>query len=118
MQLVSGCEPGQSTRRRTTVRVAADAHRFAQQFGDVQHAHRLLLPADQAVEVHQAGHVAGGEHLGAGLLVVGDAVQSHHTRDGFLVDGERAAEAAAFVGPLELGELDAFEPVEQTAAPC
>ena len=49
-----------------------------QNLGDVQHADRFLLAADQAVEVHQAGHVVGGEDFGAGLFVIVQAVESHH----------------------------------------
>ena len=46
--------------------------------GDVQDADRFLLAADQAVEVHQAGHVVGGEDFGAGAFVIVQAIEAHH----------------------------------------
>ena len=65
--------------------------------------------------MHQAGHVGGRQHLGAGLLVVAQAIQSHQRRHRLLVDGERAAKAAALVGPAQLRQLDAVQRREQLA---
>ena len=79
----------------------------------MQHAHRLLLPAKETFEVHEARHVISGEDFGAGLFVIGDAVVAHHAGDGFLGDGERAAETATFVGAFQGRELNAVEFVEQ-----
>ena len=85
------------------------AEGFMEDFGDVEDSDGFLLAADEAVEVHQAGHVGGGEDFGAGLLVIGDAVEAHLAGDGFFGDGEQAAEAAAFVGALELGQFDVLK---------
>ena len=60
----------------------------------------LLLPFDQAVQVHEAGHVHARDHLGAGLFMVGYSIQAHPAGDGCFLDRERTAETAAFIRPL------------------
>ncbi len=56
------------------------------------------LARQQAADVHQAGRVGGGQHLGAGAEHVGDLVGAHRDRGVRVLDRERAAEAAALVG--------------------
>ena len=70
---------------------------------------RLLLAVNETVHVHEAAHVSGRHDFGSGLFVIVDAVEAHHAGDRFFGDGERAAEAAAFVGSLQRDEFDSFE---------
>jgi hypothetical protein len=79
----------------------------------VHDGERQLFPQDQALQVHQAGHVVGGDDFGAGRLVVVQAVEAHHDRDRLFVDGESAAKAAAFVGAGERDEFDSSERAEE-----
>jgi hypothetical protein len=81
----------------------------------VHDALRLIGTADQAVEMHEARHIESGDDLGAGLGVVLDTVASHEAGNGFLSHGEGAAEAAAFIGPGELDDLDATQLREKLA---
>ena len=67
-------------------------------FGDVLHANRFLLAADQSFEVHQARHIGRRQNVRTGSFMVGDAVATHHARNGFFGNGKQAAEAATFVG--------------------
>ncbi len=69
-------------------------------------------------QVHQAAHVVGGEHLRARLFVVGNAVVPHHAGNGLLVHGERAAEAAAFVGAAQLHQFNALRAFPIAIGPC
>ena len=59
-----------------------------------------------------------GDDLGPGALVVGQAVLPHHAGDRLFVHGERAAEAAALVGPGQLDQLDAPRARRGAAGPC
>ena len=72
-------------------------HCFGDDFGEVHDTEREVSAANQAFEVHQAGHISGGEHLSSGLKVIVDAVFAHHGGDACFGDSEGAAEAAAFV---------------------
>ena len=65
----------------------------------------VALPADDPVKMHQARHVATHQHLGAVPPVIGNPIAPHPRRDGGFVDGKGAAEAAAFVGPVERHQL-------------
>lgn len=79
----------------------------------MHHFQRFFLPRDQSVQMHQARHVPGGDDFRAGVFVVVNAVESHHARDRLLGDGERAAEAATFVGPFQVDQLDAVQSLQQ-----
>lgn len=68
-------------------------------------AQRRAVTANQAVQMHQTGHIPGGDHLGAGVQVVEDAVATHQTGDRFFRHGERASETAAFVRTLQFDQL-------------
>ena len=57
--------------------------------------------------MEQAGHVGGGDVLGAMAMEVVDAVIAHLGRDRLVGDAEAAAEAAAFIGPVDLDQLEA-----------
>ena len=69
--------------------------------------HRQLQAVDHALHVEQAGHVGRRDVLGPMAVEVVDAVVAHLGRDRLVGDAEAAAEAAAFVGPVD---LDQFEP--------
>lgn len=86
---------------------------FHEDLRDVLEAEGETPAAGQTFEVHEAGHVDGGDDFGAGLLMVGEAVESHHAGDGFLGDGEGSAEAAALVGAGEVDEVDAVQVFEE-----
>ena len=59
--------------------------------------------------MHQAGHVGGGEHFGARLLVVGNAIVSHHAGYRFFGHGKQPAKAATCFGAFEF-DLSAVVP--------
>ena len=79
----------------------------------MEDAQLLAVPADEPVQVHQAGDIAAGDHLGSGALVIGDAVASHRAGNRLLGHGERPAESAALVGAGQLGEPQALDSLEQ-----
>ena len=76
---------------------------------------RLIGAADETVEMHEARHIKSGYDLGAGAGVVLNTVASHEAGNGFLSDGERAAEAAALIGPGQLDDLNATQLGEKLA---
>src|SRR5262249_50719032 len=85
---------------------------------DLRHVHdaqRLARAPQQPIAGPEAGHIGPGDDLGAGALVIGDAILAHHAAQRLLGDGERPAEAAALVGPRRVHELDVAQPREQLA---
>lgn len=88
-------------------------HGFGEDFGEMHDTKRELSAANQSIEVHQAGHITGCEHLSSGLKMVVDTVFSHHGGDTCFGNGEGAAEATAFVFASECREADAFEWLKQ-----
>lgn len=81
--------------------------------GEMHHANRFLLSPQQAIEVHQAGHIPSGDDLSPGLLVVVDAVVPHHAGDGLFTDSERPSEAAAFIGPQQVDQFQSLYQLQQ-----
>jgi hypothetical protein len=75
----------------------------------------LGLPSDQALEVHQARHIGGGENFRSGLFVIVNAIHTHQARYRFFADRESATEAATFVGPSKFRERDPFQPLQELA---
>ena len=71
----------------------------------MHHPQRFAPAADKAVKVHKARRVKACNYLRPRLLMVGDPVPAHESRDGLLVHRKGAAETATLVGP---GELDQF----------
>ena len=69
-------------------------------------------PAD----VHQAGVVAGDQHLGAGLADVPGLVGAHRHRGVGVLDREGAAEAAALLRGRQVDQLDAPDRLAAAAA--
>ena len=82
-------------------------------FGDVDGFRHRASAAEEAAEMHEAGHVGAGDELSAVAEVIGDAVAAHGEGDVFFEDGEGAAEAAAFIGTVERDELQARDSGEQ-----
>ena len=66
-----------------------------------------------AADVHQAGVVAGDQHLGAGLADVAGLVGAHRHRGVGVLHRERAAEAAALLGARQ---VDQAQPAHRRAA--
>ncbi len=64
--------------------------------------------------MHQAGIVRGTQHLGLGLLNGGHLVGAHRGGNVGVLDGERAAEAAA---GLRRGQLDQLQPAHLAQQP-
>ena len=73
-----------------------------QDLGEVHRAHAGALSRQQAADVHQAGVVAGDQHLGAGVADVARLVRTHGDRGVGVLHREGAAEAAALLGPRAL----------------
>lgn len=71
--------------------------------------------AGQTLELEQTRHVGRGHDFGPRARVVGEPVEAHATRDGFLFDREEPAEATTFVAARERDELEAREGREQLA---
>ena len=76
---------------------------------------RLTVAADQAVEMHEARHIESGDDFCTGAGVVLNTVAAHKAGDGFLPDGEGAAEAAALIGPGQVDDLDATQLAQKLA---
>ena len=70
---------------------------------------RLMGPADQAVQMHQARHIESGDDFGAGMDVVLDTVAAHEAGDGFFSHREGAAKTAALIGPGQLYDFNAAQ---------
>ena len=71
--------------------------------------HRNADALGAALLMHQARAVGRYDVLGAGLGVIADLVVAHLGRDDFLEDRERAAKAAALIGPRRRDELDPLD---------
>jgi len=89
---------------------------LGEQFGNVHYSKRLAVTANQTVQMHQAGHIDSGEHFGAGLLVLSNAVPAHHAGDGFLIDGKRPAKPATLIGSRRLRQYDLIDSFQKTAS--
>src|ERR1700690_985719 len=76
---------------------------------------RLVVAADQAVEMHEARHIESGDDLGAGFSVVLNAVAAHEARGALLCHGKGAAETAALIRPRQLDDFDAPQLREKLA---
>ena len=76
---------------------------------------RLIIAADQAVEMHETRHIESRDHFGAGAGMVLDAVAAHETRDAFFSHGKSAAEAAALVRSRQLNDFNATQLGEKLA---
>src|SRR5260221_3303295 len=70
----------------------------------MHHRQRDTEPARESVEMQETRHVGGDEQLRASLSIVGQSIETHPRRDRRLVDAERSAEAAAFIGTVEVRE--------------
>ena len=75
---IPGDAKKQHDSRITPIPLGGTGAALIENLGDVQDADRFLLAADQAVEVHQAGYVVGGEDFGAGAFVIVQAIKAHH----------------------------------------
>ena len=71
--------------------------------GEVHDAYAGPLARQHPADVHQAGVVAGDQHLGAGVADVPRLVGAHRDRGVGVLQGEGAAEAAALLG---VGQVD------------
>ena len=81
--------------------------------GEVDRIDPGALAMKGAADVHEARVIGRGAVLGPGVEHAADLVREHgHRRIGVL-DGERAAEAAALVGVLELDQVDPPDLAEQ-----
>lgn len=86
---------------------------FDENFRNVLEAERVSLTSRQSFEVHEAGHVSGGNDLGTCLMVIGKAIESHHAGDGLLRDRKGPPETAAFIRTGERNELDSRQMFEE-----
>ena len=77
--------------------------RLRQDLREVHRPHPAPHPAQPAADVQQARGVHGGAELGPGRDHVAALVGEHRQRGVGVLDGERAAEAAALLG---LGQVD------------
>ena len=71
----------------------------------------------QPADVHQAGVVAGDQHLGAGLAHVARLVRAHRHRGVGVLHRERATEAAALLGPRQLDQVEPPHLLQQPRRP-
>ena len=76
---------------------------------------RLIVAADQAVQMHEARHIESGDDFGTSAGVVLNTVAAHEARDAFLRHREGAAEATALIGPGQLDDFDAAQLREKLA---
>ena len=88
-----------------------------QDLGQVHHPDAGALPREHPADVHQAGVVAGDQHLGAGLADVPRLVGAHRHRGVGVLDREGAAEAAALLRGRQVGEPDPADRLQQPARP-
>ena len=96
----AGCRPAPPAPRPGTAGIPTNvavigASVAARHLGQVHHPYAGPLPREQPADVHQAGVVAGDQHLGAGLPDVPRLVRPHRHRRVGVLHRERAAEAAA-----------------------
>jgi len=79
----------------------------------VKGLYACVLAVECALEVHEAGVIAGGADFGAGAEDGGGFIGEHGGRDVGVFDGEGAAEAATLFEVRELDELDAADVLEE-----
>lgn len=60
----------------------------------------------KATHVHEAGHICAGDELRAVAQVIMNAVTPHGDRDIGFEDGEGAAKTTAFIGTIQVDQLD------------
>ncbi len=82
--------------------------RRAEDLGQVAEAQRQGPAPGPTLEVHEAGQVPADDGLDAGRGPLVEPVVGHGHRHGRELHAERAAEAAAALGPLALDHLDAL----------
>jgi hypothetical protein len=81
--------------------------------GEVKGLYAGVLAVERALEVHQAGVVAGGADFGAGAEDGGGFFGEHGGRDVGIFDGEGSAEAATLFEVGEFDEVDAADVLEE-----
>ena len=75
----------------------------------------VAIPPDQAIQMHQAGHVHGGQDLRPGLQMIGDPITTHEAGDRLFTDRKRPAKTTAFIRPLQIDQRQAFHRFQQAA---
>ena len=70
-------------------------------FGDVHYLQRQSLPANNAVQMHEARHVSGGYDFSAVALMISEPILTHRDRNVDFAHSERATETTAFILAIE-----------------
>jgi hypothetical protein len=71
-----------------------------------------VLPADNPFQVHQTGHISGGEHFGPIGEMVSDAVFAHFDGYAGFCDCESASEATALILAVKADQLNTPDRLE------
>ena len=109
--------PASRRRSRLTARRTCAVRRWRREdLGEVHHPDAGPLPRQHPADVHQAGVVAGDQHLGAGLAHVPGLVRAHRHRGVGVLHREGAAEPAALLGRRQVDQLAGRAPPAAAAA--
>ncbi len=82
-------------------------------FRQVDSANTGALASQSTTDIHQAGGVTAGDVLGLGFADVAGLITDHRCGDLRVLEGEGAAETAAFFCIRQRGEVDSLDLLQQ-----
>lgn len=76
-------------------------------------AEGVPLAPSQSFQVHETGHISSGNDLRTCLLMIGEAIETHHAGDGLFGDGKCPPETTTLIRSGERNEIDPREVFEE-----